>query len=260
MNKIIFAFTLSIILSSCDSSKKFSDSIIKPVLEVEEVTEVQQEIDDIHSLLIYSLVYKDWQPDSIPRRERRGYNIGALIVDKENLPVYHELNCINSTDNATQHGEVRAITRYLEKTRIFNLSGFTIYTTLEPCVMCAGMMTMTAVKRVVYGQRDVDYSKAFERLALDTRPIGGFAPYPRKVVAQASKIIYCAELDEMYREFIEKDEEKILAKFLASESAREIYEKAYNSFLSYKVQFPENSRIYESSRSFLNQNVTKYGN
>jgi len=217
---------------------------------MEEASDVQQEIDDIYALLIYALVYADWQPDSIPRRLRRGYNIGALIVNKDNLPVHYELNCINSTDNSTQHGEVRAIMSYLEQNKLFDLSGFSIYTTLEPCIMCAGMMTMTSVKRVVYGQRDVDYSKAFERLALDTRPIGGFAPYPRRVMAQASNIIYCQELDREYQAFLKEDDEKVLAKFLASEAARQIYEKASNAFLSFNVKYEVNQPIYQAALAF----------
>ena len=254
MNKLVFTLSLLAIIFSCNSPKKLSSEIIKPVLKVEEVSEIQQEIDDIYSLLTYALVLKDWQPDSIPRRERRGYNIGALLVDKENSPVHYGLNCINSTDNATQHGEVRAMTSYLEKHRSFNLRGFTIYTTLEPCVMCAGMMTMTSVKRVIYGQRDVAYSKAFERLAVDTRPIGGFAPYPRQVVAQASKISYCEQLDLEYQEFLEEDEEKILAKFLASEDAKKIYEKATNTFLNYKIKSDTNEAIYKAALKFYHSN------
>ncbi len=254
MNKFIFAFFLTLILG-CNSSKKLSEKIIKPVLEVKKVNKQQQEIDNIYSLLAYSLVFADWQADSLPRGERRGYNIGALLVNEENYPVHYGLNCINSTDNATQHGEVRAITSYLEKTRIFNLSGHTIYTTLEPCIMCAGMMTMTAINRVVYGQRDVAYSKAFERLAIDTTPIGGFEPYPRQVISHASSISFCSELDKKYQEFLNEDEEKILAKFLASEEAKVVYAKAADTFLNYKVKFKENKNIYIKSIEFYQSKI-----
>jgi tRNA(Arg) A34 adenosine deaminase TadA len=242
---------IAVFLSGCISKKKLSNSMIKPVLEVEEVSDVQQEVDDIFSLLVYSLVFRDWQSDSVPRNKRRGYNIGALLVNKENMPVYYGLNCINSTENATQHGEVRAITGYLEKSRSFDLSGFTVYTSLEPCVMCAGMITMVSVKRVVYGQRDVEYSKAFERLAVDTRPIGGFAPYPRAVTVQASSINYCKELDLTYKAFLESDKEKVLAKYLASDTARKIFESAHNTFLNYKVKHAENLEVYNRAISFF---------
>lgn len=255
MAKISITLISFFLILSCNSSKKLSIKIIKPVLEIEEVNEIQKEIDDIYTLLTYSLVYNDWQPDSIPRKERRGYNIGALLINKENLPVQYGLNCINSTNNATQHGEVRAITFYLEKERSFNLSGFTIYTSLEPCVMCAGMMTMTDVKRVVYGQRDVAYSKAFERLAIDTRPIGGFSPYPRRVIAQASTISFCEELDKEYQEFLEEEDEKVLAIFLASDDAKNVFKNATGAFLNYKVKFDENERIYDTALRFYNQNA-----
>lgn len=35
-----------------------------------------------------------------------------------------------------------------------NLSGFTVYTTLEPCLMCLSMLMTTRVSRIVYACRD----------------------------------------------------------------------------------------------------------
>ena len=229
------------------------------MLEIIEFDKIQEEIDDIFSLLAYSIVYKDWQPNSVPREKRRGYNIGALIVNAQNEPVHYGLNCINSTDNATQHGEVRSIISYLDKTRKFNLAGHTIYTTLEPCVMCAGMITMTSFKRVVYGQRDIEFSHAFERLSIDTRPIGGFAPYPRTVVAVPSSLKYCKALDDAYEEFLEKDSEKVLAKFLTSEEAYKIYQQATEIFLSYKVKNEKNTSIYSTALDFFNNKIYENG-
>ncbi|MCB0522493.1 MAG: nucleoside deaminase [Lewinellaceae bacterium] len=223
------------------------------MLEKTTLDPVQQEIDEIFSLLAYSLVYQDWQSHEVPRDKRRGYNIGAVLVDKENHPVYYGLNSINSTDNATQHGEVRSIIGYLDQTRKFNLSGYTIYTTLEPCVMCAGMITMTAFKRAVYGQHDVEYSKAFERLAVDTQPIGGFPPYPRRVEALANSTQYCKALDDAYAKFLATDSEKVLAKFLTSDEAKAIYKSAARAFENYEVKHPENQSILEAAQTFFDQ-------
>lgn len=212
---------------------------------------MQEEIDDIFILMTYALVFRDWQSDQVPRNSRRGYNIGALIVDAKNHPVRYDLNCINSTENATQHGEVRAIMKHLDKNKSFNLAGYTLYTTLEPCVMCAGMMTMTAVKRVVYGQNDVEYSKAFERLAIDTRAIEGFPPYPRRVQAEAADIDFRRQLDDAYRLFLQQDEEKVLAKFLSSSTAREIFKNAHDQFLHFEVKFEENRELYTQALAFF---------
>jgi len=252
-----FTLTLALLLMCCTSANYFSKKIVEPVLEQAQIDPLQQEKDDIFSLLIYALVYKDWQDGSVPRNKRRGYNIGALLVNPQFEPAFHGLNCINSTDNATQHGEVRAITQYLEQTRKFNLEGYHVYTTLEPCIMCAGMMTMTAVKRLVYGQHDVDYSKAFERLAMDTRPIGGFAPYPRRVVATASALEHGKKLDDAYKDFLSKDPEKVLAKFLASDPAEEIFKQADENFLGYNIKFPENQTVYANALTYYHKNIKK---
>ena len=251
---VITLTRVSIILllfTGCYTTKHFENEIIKPVLKPIAISERQKEIDNIYSLLTYSVVFKNWQSEKIPRNKRRGYNIAALLVDSNLHPVCAALNSITLLDDATQHGEVRAITGYLKNAGGFNLKGFTVYTTLEPCVMCAGMMTMTTVKRNVYGQHDVEYSKAFERLAIDTRPIGGFKPYPRRVEAEASGSPFCAKLDSAYQIFLETDSEKILAKFLTSEEARKIYQEAYTSFTSFKPSYPENQEIYQLALDFL---------
>jgi tRNA(Arg) A34 adenosine deaminase TadA len=113
---------------------------------------VQLERDAIFSLAAYAVVYKDWQPAEEPNP--RGHNIGCVLVDRNNNPVAWNLNSNNSTNDATQHGEVRVIQDYIKKSGNKYLEGYTIYTTLEPCVMCSGMMSLTKVTRTVYGQTD----------------------------------------------------------------------------------------------------------
>ena len=238
-------------LYSCSNYKKLSNKIIEPVIMENKISDIQAEKDEIFTLLTYSLVYQDWQSFDVPRNQRRGYNIGAVLVNKENEPVAFDLNAINSTDNSTQHGELRVITKFLEKEKCFNLDGYTIYTTLEPCVMCAGMITMTDIDRAVFGQKDVEFSKAFERLSIDTTPIGGFPPYPRRVETFSSKLKFSNELDNAYKEFLEHDSEKVLAKFLASDVAKEIFKNAHEYFLKYKTKFLENQSIYSQAVQFL---------
>lgn len=254
MKRFTLFVSLALCLTKCYTPRQLSSKIIDPVLNEPKISEEQREIDEIFMLLAYSLVYKDWQPAYVPREKRRGYNIGAVLVNKENKVVAFELNAINSTDNSTQHGEVRVITKFLEKERCFNLDGYSIYTTLEPCVMCAGMITMTDIDRAIFGQRDIQFSKAFERLSMDTTPIGGFPPYPRKVETYVSQLDFALDLDVAYQEFLQNDDEKVLAKFLASEQAKAIYKSSYAHFLEYTVRYPENEPIYAQAITFFYEN------
>lgn len=250
-----FCFLLFLLSgAACGPSKKMQPTLALPFQEYSIKDPVKQEIDEIYSLVTYALVYANWQSGSVPRNQRRGYNIGAVLVDKDNLPVYYGLNCINSTDNATQHGEVRAITEYLEKNRCFNLDGFTIYTSLEPCIMCAGMMTMTDIDRVVYGQKDVDFSNGLERLALDTRPFGGYAPFKRTTWADASPSAFRSQLDTLYQQFLATEQEKILAKFLVSAAAEQTFKEAHEAFVNYQPKHAQNKLIYQSAKQFYDEN------
>lgn len=235
-------------------TNKMQPQLVLPFQAYSVTDPARQEVDEMYSLLTYALVHANWQPASVPRNQRRGYNIGAVLVDNEQQPVYCGLNCINATDNATQHGELRAMTAYLEKNRRFHLDGFTIYTSLEPCIMCAGMMTMTDVDRVVYGQKDVDFSNGLERLALDSRAFGGYAPFKRTTWADASPSPFRAQLDEAYQNFLATAPEKVLAIFLAGAEAERIFSDAHAAFLQFEVKHPDNAATYQAARRFFEAN------
>ncbi|HKI05801.1 MAG TPA: nucleoside deaminase [Thermoanaerobaculia bacterium] len=49
------------------------------------------------------------------------------------------------------HAEVQAIREACRSLGSFDLSGCTLYTTVEPCVLCAYVVRRTGVSRVVYG-------------------------------------------------------------------------------------------------------------
>ena len=248
---VLFLFVSSIFLVGCEEPPVQNKLSLPYQTYSIQNDSAQIELDEIYTLLAFSLVYKDWQESAVPRDKRRGYNIGTILVDPNKDVVHWGLNCINSTNNATQHGEVRAITSYLDSLKSFNLKGFTLYTTLEPCAMCSGMAVMTNIERVVYGQKDVDYSGALDRLALDSEKFGGFKPYPRKVISDPAPSKYRDSLDTAFRYFLENENEKFLAKFLTSETAKQIYEKAYREFVEYKIKFPQNQKRYEQAKSFL---------
>ncbi|PKK34710.1 hypothetical protein BWI96_21035 [Siphonobacter sp. SORGH_AS_0500] len=249
IKRFAYIACLMYLMGMTHSLKTYATHLGKPKIQPDSLS-IQDERDHIFSLLAYALVYQDWQGEQVPREKRRGYNIGALLVNEQNEPLAYNLNCITSTNNSTQHAEIRMITKYLEGSHQYNLRNCTVYTTLEPCAMCAGMILMTATKRVVYGQHDIEFSKAFERLAADHRASGGLGPYPRTVQVSPSSIPLCQQLDRQYETFLQSDAEKVLAKFLASESAKSIYQSAHPLLEQFNVLHPENIGIKRVALAF----------
>jgi tRNA(Arg) A34 adenosine deaminase TadA len=246
----VIAVTGSLLFLGCVTGATATGNLdVKP-----ELSPVELERDAIFSLAAYVVVYRDWQTED--EADPRGHNIGCVLVDNNNNPVAWDLNSNYRTNDATQHGEVRVMQDYIRKSGNKYLEGYTIYTTLEPCVMCSGMMSLTKVGRTVYGQTDENYpqgvvgfGRAIERLKLDSTAIGGYPPYPRTPDrSDASPLSYRTALDD---EFSHGTETNITV-FLTSERARRIYEEAAERFYTYSVQFPENQRFYRAVLELIN--------
>ncbi len=85
--------------------------------------------------------------------------IGAVIVrDGEVLARAH--NRTRSECDPTAHAEVLAIRRATASVGWLRLEGCTLYTTVEPCFMCAGAIVHARLQRVVWGVRDEKFGGA----------------------------------------------------------------------------------------------------
>ncbi|MBC8314586.1 MAG: nucleoside deaminase [Bacteroidetes bacterium] len=211
------------------------------------------EIHEIYMLLTYSILYKTWQ-GSDSSKKIIGNNIGALLVNpaKDSILGF-DRNRHASTNNITQHAESRLIQHYLSACECGDLTGCIIYASLEPCAMCSGMMTVSKVKVTVYGETDPFGGKALERLSLNSSELAdGYLPYPDVTISNASNSRIRKELDEA-----QKESGIFIYKFLMNDKAKEIYKRAYQLFINYQVNYPENQPIYGRARDFLEQEVEK---
>ncbi len=77
--------------------------------------------------------------------------VGAIIV-KDNAALSSGSD--KKYSDPTEHAEMSAIRSCSEKLGHWNLSGCTLYVTLEPCPMCAGACVNARVSRVVYGAKN----------------------------------------------------------------------------------------------------------
>ncbi|MBM3665921.1 MAG: nucleoside deaminase [Actinobacteria bacterium] len=79
--------------------------------------------------------------------------IGAVIVRGEEL-LGAAGNERELRADPTAHAEVLALREAGQRLGGWRLPGTTLYVTLEPCVMCAGAISLARVARVVYGAAD----------------------------------------------------------------------------------------------------------
>ncbi len=79
--------------------------------------------------------------------------IGAVVV-YENTIIARAHNRRETDKDPAGHAEFLALKQAAEVLDAWRLSGCTVYVSLEPCIMCAGLMHQARIDRCVYGACD----------------------------------------------------------------------------------------------------------
>ena len=80
--------------------------------------------------------------------------VGALIVNDNGEILSSGKNEREKNSDPTAHAEIVAIRKASEKIGSWRLDDLTLIVTLEPCVMCAGAILQSRIKRLVSGAFD----------------------------------------------------------------------------------------------------------
>lgn len=78
--------------------------------------------------------------------------VGSLIVDDAGL-VAEGVEAVRATEDVTAHAEIVALRAAFATRGARDLTGCTLYTSVEPCVMCAYAIRLARIRLVVSGAR-----------------------------------------------------------------------------------------------------------
>ena len=79
--------------------------------------------------------------------------VGAVLV-RDGQVISTGFNQSISKSDPSAHAEMMALRAAAHYESNYRLPGTTLYVTLEPCIMCAGVMLHARVERVVFGATD----------------------------------------------------------------------------------------------------------
>jgi tRNA(adenine34) deaminase len=82
--------------------------------------------------------------------------VGAVVV-MAGAVVGRGFNAPILLNDPTAHAEIRALRQAADLLRNYRLTGATLFTTMEPCPMCAGALVHARISRLVYGARDLRF-------------------------------------------------------------------------------------------------------
>jgi tRNA(adenine34) deaminase len=87
--------------------------------------------------------------------------VGAVVVISDRMIGDHVIgrgrNSPIAMTDPTAHAEILALREAAAAAGNYRLEDATVYSTLEPCVMCAGALVAARVRRLVFGARDLRF-------------------------------------------------------------------------------------------------------
>jgi tRNA(Arg) A34 adenosine deaminase TadA len=84
-------------------------------------------------------------------RNNGNHPFGALLVDEQGHVLLEAENTVVTARDCTGHAELNLVRLASQSYDAGFLAGCTLYTSTEPCPMCAGAIFWSNVRRVVYG-------------------------------------------------------------------------------------------------------------
>lgn len=86
--------------------------------------------------------------------------VGAIIIDSNEQIIGYGFNSPISTNDPTSHAEINALRIAARTSGNYRLVDTTLYTTIEPCIMCMGAIIHARLNRVVFGAHDPKWGGA----------------------------------------------------------------------------------------------------
>jgi len=127
-------------------------------------------------------------------RDRDEVPVGAVIVDKNNNILASNGNRIIELSDPTAHAEILCIREASKKIKNERLINCKIFSTLEPCLMCASAISLARIEKVFFGAYD------YKNGAIDSG-------------IKFFETVYCNHRPEFFGGFKEKDSETLLKKY-----------------------------------------------
>ena len=96
--------------------------------------------------------------------------IGACVVDQQGEVLSSASNRTITDNDPTAHAEILAIRAAAHAMGNYRLTGCTLYTTIEPCVMCAGALVNSRIARLVFAAKDERFGAVETKFRLCDSP------------------------------------------------------------------------------------------
>lgn len=129
--------------------------------------------------------------------------VGSLIVIGGKT-IAEGIESVKSKNDPTAHAEIEAVRGACEKLNALDLRDATLYTNVEPCVMCAFAIRQTGIREVVFGLSNAQVGGATSKFPILIDADSQMKYTPPEIRAGVLLI----ECENLWRDFLELNKTK----------------------------------------------------
>ena len=230
-----------------------------------------------------------------------GHNIACVAVDGNGEIIDFDFNHNDFFRSSAEHAESRMVRRLFSLTDVFDswktgdriadrshafsLQNVTLYTSLESCAQCSGVMSLGGVKQVVYLQNDFTAYMIGNIMFNLANPVAGLPGAPKPIPASAVGLQQFQALNDANLAFVKDiqdakarndstraffispdktfvDFDPSITSFLCTDTAHDIFQQGGKQLDTMTLEFPNekqpderdvltNQECLEEARSFF---------
>jgi tRNA(Arg) A34 adenosine deaminase TadA len=102
----------------------------------------------------------------------------AILRTRSGKLLLRALNAVRQEFDPSSHAEVRAIRLATKRLRKHSLTGYTLYSTCEPCPMCMSTALWAGLDRVVYGATIADANRHCNQIRIPATEVAARGDMP----------------------------------------------------------------------------------
>jgi tRNA(Arg) A34 adenosine deaminase TadA len=125
-------------------------------------------------------------------REHGNHPFGAVLVDEDNHVLLQAENTVTTGRDSTGHAETNLVRLATQHFSPEQLARHTLYSSTEPCAMCAGAIFWSQIGRVVYALSEIDLYAIIgpspEHLLLPCREVFAHSQRPIEVLGPVPEL------------------------------------------------------------------------
>ncbi len=146
-------------------------------------------------MLVNKKIIEELKKLALKAKKNNEVPISAIIAKKDKI-IFSAYNTCHKSNNPLNHAEMIVINHVLKLKKKKFLEEFDIYSSLEPCALCASAISFCRIKRIFFCAYDTKFGAIANGVKIFNKKNSMFRP---KIIGGIEKIFFSQLLKDFFK-------------------------------------------------------------